>query len=198
MARTRRNHWKLFSVGALAITTATISLYFCISLLSPSAPLPSALAPADEARAKHALSTVGDRDVAAQATEASLRRAPLSAEAWTRMAYLRQPEGDLPSTAALEDLSMSYVAAPLGPDISRWRIRYLFENWPSLSPSLRLKALAELRNFAHFHRGSGALSASVDNPAGRMAANLAIRQGYADAENEAQAKAGEDRHNRLE
>lgn len=179
MAPRLRSQWKVYLCSGLAIGTALTSLLFSIGLMSTEAP--ALLAPSFEARARAAIIDPTLSAGAAEANDAALARAPMTAESWTRKAYLRYLETGKVDERAAKDMMMSYAVSPLDPDISRWRIRFLFENWTTLPPDLRALALTELKNFAHFHKGSGALASSIQNPAGQLAASFTVRQSYAEA-----------------
>lgn len=145
------------------------------------------LAPRREANAQALLAhDKPDRLGAAVETRAALAQAPTTASAWARLAHLeRTSAGTLPSSA-LNPLERSYAVAPFGPDITPWRVRFLFEHWPQLTPSLRAKAAAELRTLARHRDGVARdLVQSISNPAGRLAATLTRQLGRNDHAREA-------------
>lgn len=117
-------------------------------------------------------------DVAARENDAILASAPLSSTALVRKAFIIQQQGAGLDAAALASLESSYQAAPHGPDISRWRMRFMFENWSTLSPGLRERAIRELEVYARFHGGSAAFVRTIQTPSGRLAATLVSRRAY--------------------
>lgn len=119
-----------------------------------------------------------DLDRALTMSETALAQAPMDAGAWMQVAYVRWLKTGHLDSESLHALEMSYLAAPLGPDVTRWRLRFMFENWTALNPRLRALTLAELDNFAHFHKGAVTIVDRLESPAGRLAASLALRQIY--------------------
>ena len=78
--------------------------------------------------------------------------------------------------AALEALERSYEAAPLGPDVTTWRLTFLFERWRDLPAPLRQKAIAELGARAKTRaRNADEFPDTIRDPAGRLAARMAVR-----------------------
>jgi hypothetical protein len=171
----------ILTVGVL---TAAFAAILASGLTWPGASTPLTLAAQHEQRADEALSN--DRDGSPGLERAAienakvLESAPMTASAWLRASYIRTQTAGALDADALRDLDMSYRVAPLGPAVSRWRLRFVFENWPSLTPTIRAAALNELRVFAAYQTGSGALVNSIQNPAGRLAAKLTIRHVYMD------------------
>ena len=140
------------------------------------------LAPRREANAEalSAQDTPNPAGAAAQ-TRAALAQAPMTASAWARLAYLERASSGALTPAALDQLERSYAVAPFGPDITPWRVRFMFEHWTQLTPPLRAQAAAELRTLARHRDGVARdLVASIDNPSGRLAASLTRRLGQGD------------------
>lgn len=161
--------------GATAIASAVVAT----SLTWPEAGMLPALAASHERNADAALKTTPpDYDVAQIENAAALSSAPRTVTAWVRKAYIRRSQSSGLDTEALDSLEASYRAAPFGPDVTRWRMRFMFENWSSLTPSLRERAVAELEVFARFHKGSYAFARSIRDPSGRLAATLTARRTY--------------------
>lgn len=187
MARSRRHRTRQTALGArfwsayIALGAAT-----CASAMAAAASLSwPAVNPAQAPAARHELNAVAalgaasaDYRTAETENQAVLDLAPLTATAWVRKAYIRRQQSDRLDGEALDALERSYLAAPLGPDITRWRLRFMFECWPEVTPSLRARAIAELETFSRFHKGSYALARSIHDPSGRLAATLTARKTY--------------------
>lgn len=108
-------------------------------------------------------------------TEKLLAQRPGDASAWLRLAYIERARRTSLSMHAQALIMRSYELEPLGPELTRWRLSFLFENWNALSPSLRARAMAELS--AVFPRHGWALRnlpASIQDPQGRMVAFMAF------------------------
>lgn len=166
---------------ALLVSTCTVAaaLGVMIRLSSTDAALQGASAARRELNADSALrESPTDLTTAERENEAALSAAPLTATAWARKAYIRQAKTGGLDRDALADLESSYRAAPLGPDITRWRVKYMFENWGRLSPALRARATTELEVYARFHRGSNNLARTIRDPAGRLSATLTTQRAY--------------------
>lgn|GEM_PF-1258727 len=160
---------------ALVVTAAAAALTWALSLPLADTPLSPDLVAVHESRADAALAGPRPRAQAAwRESQAGLALAPATASAWLRLAWLRHGQVGRLDPVALGYLGRSYDAAPIGPDVSAWRIRYLLENWPDLPAGLRQRALNELITTSRF-RGPRArkLVEDIQNPAGRLAAQLA-------------------------
>jgi hypothetical protein len=130
----------------------------------------------DEDRANEALALQRpDLDAASADTWAALSQAPMTASAWSRLAYIDQVRSGRLTTEGRQYLERSYAVAPLGPDITPWRVRFAYENWQYMTPDLRQSAIAELRILTRY-RGWVAkdLPAEIQNPTGRFAAGMTI------------------------
>jgi len=179
-----------------ALMTLVLSGTMAAGLSAPSFALAPRLAPIEEERAARSLEAAPMGVAQAErATNFALAQAPMTASAWGRRAYLEQLRTAKLGDQAQADLDMSYYVAPVGPDISPWRLRFMFENWPALTPALRLKAMNELSNFAHYHKGSSALAQGIRDPAGRFASELVVNQSYTDDLRNQQAQARPQPHN---
>lgn len=142
------------------------------------------LAPPHEGRADALLkASPPDYEAAVAETRAALAQAPMTASAWARLAYIERSRADALTPAALANLERSYAVAPFGPDITRWRVRFMFEHWGELTPSLRTQAVDELRTLARY-RGEVArdLVKTINDPSGRLAARMTLSLGQADAQ----------------
>lgn len=172
---------KTTAIAALAIAVAGGAAVTTAGLTWPDAIHPD-LAPVHELRADRALSAQYPQTIAAdRESQATLAQAPTAASAWLRRAYVRQLATRTLDGQALGYLDKSYRAAPLGPDVTRWRLRFIFEHWPELTPDLRARAVGEMRNFARYHSGGPDIVRSIHNPTGRWAAALIERSGHNDA-----------------
>ena len=112
---------------------------------------------------------------AAHLTEQLIAQRPAAASPWLRLAYIERVQNGRLSTRAQALVLRSYALEPLGPELTRWRLTFLFENWDALSPLLRHKAMNELA--AVFPRHGWALRdlpSTIQNPRGRMMAFMAF------------------------
>jgi hypothetical protein len=127
-----------------------------------------------EARAVKAASTVpADLTEVRRQTLKSLAERPTDATAWARLAWVAAEEGDL--EGACEALDRSYTAAPFGPEITGWRLRFAFGMWGRLTPELRRQALSELEMTAETRpRLVQEIRADIVDPAGRWAIDLTL------------------------
>lgn len=159
----------------LAGTTALLGVGLIAAQIAPLAPTPTAplLIGAQEARADALAAT--DATAAAKAVDAGLALAPTAATSWLRIADLEVRQAGQLTPRAVEALERSYDAAPLGPDVTAWRLTFLFERWGETTPNLRARALAEMHAWAG-RKGSPApaMVEGLRNPAGRLAAQMAL------------------------
>lgn len=112
---------------------------------------------------------------ATRLTEQFIARRPTDAGAWLRLAYIDRLQHAPLSSQAQTRVIRSYDLEPFGPELTRWRQTFLFDNWPALSPELRERSLSELS--AVFPRHGWALRDvpdAVEDPQGRMAAFMAF------------------------
>lgn len=92
-----------------------------------------------------------------------------------RLAYIDRLQHTPLSRQAQIRVMRSYDLEPFGPELTRWRQTFLFDNWPALSPELRERSVSELS--AVFPRHGWALRDvpdAVEDPQGRMAAFMAF------------------------
>lgn len=176
--------WFRWAVLAGASGTAGLAITLASALTWPALATPVTLAAQHEQRADAALGDDGGAQAAfsdaARENNDTIARAPSTASAWLRAAYIRQQATGALDATSLRDLETSYRMAPLGPGVTRWRLRFVFENWQQVTPRTRASAIEELRVFASYNSGSRALVDSFENPAGRLAAKLIVRQVYLD------------------
>lgn len=130
------------------------------------------LATVSEARALAAADDASpDLRAVERATRATLAERPLDAAAWARLAWVADQQGK--SADMLDALDRSYVAAPYGPEITTWRLRFALDRWSRLSPDLRQQVLAELRVAARTRPALvREVHASLSDSTGRMALTL--------------------------
>lgn len=105
--------------------------------------------------------------------DAAGRWRPADATVALQQGYVESLRPGPLSRATVEALRKSYVIEPLGPDVSAWRLRFIFDHWSAMPQDLRDRALTELS--AAFPRHGWAmrdLSQSITDPAGRMVARL--------------------------
>lgn len=123
-----------------------------------------------------------DIQQSARLTEQLIARRPTDSAAWLRLAYIDKLQHAPLSAQAQAKVLRSYELEPFGPELTRWRQTFLFDNWPALSPALRERSLSELS--AVFPRHGWALRDipdAVDDPQGRMAAFMAFSRLRAEA-----------------
>lgn len=165
---------RLALVAALGVATLLAGLSLALPLGRPGAwdlDHPR-LAPVSEARAVAAAEAKpADLAEVERQTRATLTERPLDAAAWARLAWVADRRGD--TSAMLEALDRSYVAAPYGPEVTAWRLRFAFDRWPDLSPELRSQVRSELAVARRTRpRLVLEIETSVADPAGRMAMAL--------------------------
>tara|TARA_R110000850_G_scaffold190848_1_gene316920 strand:+ start:217 stop:771 length:555 start_codon:yes stop_codon:yes gene_type:complete len=169
-------HAYRLKLGA-AILIGTVSTIWsvgaAVSASVPSLDLPiiGRLALVSEPGAVRAAEGEGVQE-ALQANRLVLTSAPMTASAWLRIPYLQSRAGAPLNSASLVALENSYAVSPFGPDVTNWRLRFVFEHWSEVSPSLRRQAIAELKVLLT-NRGTRAFdSVEIQDPAGRLAARL--------------------------
>lgn len=161
---------------ALGLLTVVGGVAFAVPLTWPGgwAAEQPRLAAVSEARAARAATAtpVDLTEVRAQ-TLAVLAERPLDSIAWARLSWIAAEEGDI--QGARDALDRSYVAAPYGPEVTAWRLRFAFDLWGQLTPDLRRQVLAEL-NMTAATRPSivATVRDQVRDPAGRWALDLMV------------------------
>jgi len=164
--------------GGLVALTLGASALAVFAIAAPDADLAGAsgLTSVHEARANAAL-TSGTPDLtrAEAETRKSLAQSVAAPTPWLRLAYVEHERAGGFNPAVALAVRRSYDAAPYGPDDTPWRLTFLFDNWQAAGPELRQMALDELR-LAKAHNGYAlrGLPDSVSDPAGRLAAALAL------------------------
>ena len=159
--------------GAISLSGLALAL---TGLMGPIGPLPIDRQEAAAVERLQAPLPAGeDLGQATRLTEASIAQRPSDASAWLRLAYIDRARRSPLSERAQAQVLRSYELEPLGPELTRWRLSFLFENWDALSPSLQGKAMNELA--AVFPRHGWALRdlpSTIRNPRGRMIAFMAF------------------------
>ena len=159
--------------GALGLGGLAAAL---ASLFGPVGPLPLDRLEAAANKRLEAPAPAGeDLEQASRLTERYIAQRPTDASAWLRLAYIDRMRRSPLSERAQAHVLRSYELEPLGPELTRWRLVFLFENWDSLSPSLQGKAMNELA--AVFPRHGWALRelpSTIRDPRGRMVAFMAF------------------------
>lgn len=159
--------------GVLSLAGFALAL---AGLFGPIGPLPlDRLEAAADGRLREPAPRLEDLQQAARLTDQLIARRPTDASARLRLAYIDRARHASLSMRAQADVLRSYELEPLGPELTRWRLTFLFENWGALSPSLRDKAMTELG--AVFPRHGWALRdlpSTIQNPRGRMVAFMAF------------------------
>ena len=110
-------------------------------------------------------------------TRRSLEQRALDGSGWLRLAWLRSLSNSQFDDTANAAILNSYRAEPLGPEITRWRLAFVFDHWRSASPEVRARALEEL-TAAYPRRGweLDSLAPTLRDPTGRMIAVVATRR----------------------
>lgn len=176
MAERHAGRARRLIVGAFALGVLGLSGGLVLALAAPALPSPlaSSMVSVREARSDAAAAT--DLDKALAEAQAALALSPAAATAWLRVADLETRKAGGLTAAALEALGRSYEAAPLGPDVTTWRLTFLFERWRDLPAPLRQKAIAELGARARVRaRDADEFPDTIRDPAGRLAARMAVR-----------------------
>lgn len=161
-----------FAAVALLVTGA---MAFGASAVTVPVPVLAGLGVGAEARADHALRAGESVENTISANAKALNAAPMNAAAWLRIAYIRSANGAPLDKGAIEAIEKSYSVAPFGPDVTSWRLQFLYGRWAQLTPELRNEAMAE-----HLESGrqisltsavpadqGGALAAALMNRAAR-------------------------------
>ena len=170
---TARLTYRLRLAGAivLALATAAGAIALAVALSFPTSDFAAwfPLAAVSEARAQ-AASERSPPDL--QRVEAESRRTleirPGDASAWCRLAWVAAQQGR--RADMLDALDRSYAVAPYGPDVTAWRLRFVFDHWPELTPDLRRQASQELAVATWDRRGLvDQAEADINDPAGRLA-----------------------------
>ena len=168
---------RLLAAIALALATLAGGVFLAVplSMRLRVYPGPVPLAAVSEAEAERAATARPPRLAEAEAaTRRTLEVRPMDAAAWSRLAWIAREEGRNP--AMLDALDRSYAVAPYGPEVTAWRLRFAFQNWPSLTSELRGQALGELAVTARDRPGvADAASPDITDPAGRLAFTLGRR-----------------------
>jgi hypothetical protein len=182
---------KLASVSALGAVTLASALSLALALTLPQTRLPilAGFGVGAEARANHAAQRDMPAAEALKINRASLDAAPMNAAAWMRIAWLKTRNGSSLDAQGLDAIEKSYSVSPYGPDVSVWRMTFLFEHWEQLTPDIRKEVLAE-QSVQPWRQTFDA--ATITNPSGRLAAQLnQVRAREALAVKEAAEKAAE-------
>jgi hypothetical protein len=165
---------KLALIVALGGATLVGGLGLALPLSQPAtwAAAQPRLAAVSEARAVAAASnTPPDLSAARSRSFEGLSDRPLDSTAWVRLAWIADQEGR--EADMLDALDRSYVAAPHGPEVTEWRLRFGFDRWARLTPELRRQARVELA-VASTTRPQmiERVREAVRDPSGRMAMAL--------------------------
>jgi hypothetical protein len=169
------------AAGGLALAAVGAAGTLLIGYAAPDSALARALPIADLANIRANEHLAGahpsphDLVEAEKESRRALALSPLDSSAWTRLAYIdalrRPPLGP----QGLDALRKSYVVAPLGPDISRWRVRFALERWAALPADLQAKVEAEIDPLWWRDRDYvEGLPDQVADPAGHLAVRLEI------------------------
>lgn len=176
-----------FGVGALAFTGALALASVRPDLRAPGL---TALGVGAEARADRlaiAAATTGGVAQALTANREALNAAPMTAAAWLRIAWLRAQNGARLDSRSLEAMEKAYSVAPFGPDVTTWRLAFVYDHWSDLTPALRKDATAEHYETA-LRRPARLDTAAIADPSGRLAATLTEARAAAERAKRRQAR----------
>lgn len=168
----------LISLGLASLSfVMAAAVAACLAFPTSGLAEASGLVWVHEARAERLLAgpdpSVSAQDEARRQTLLSLRSDPANATAWLRLAYLDSLQPTGLDEAGRKALARSYVVAPYGPDDTGWRLRFAFNHWTALDQDLRKSVLREFELAAR-HGAYRSLPASLEDPAGRLAATLTL------------------------
>ena len=155
-----------FATAALVFTSA---IAIGVSVTGRPVPVLGDLGIGAESRADHAVQSGMASAEALRVNEAALAAAPMNAAAWLRIAYIHSLDGASLNASALGAVQKSYSVAPYGPDVTRWRLQFLYDHWGQLNAELRAEAMDEHLAYGRQIRLSP--SASSDQ-AGWLASSL--------------------------
>lgn len=176
MAERQAGRARRLIAGAFALGVLGLSGGLVLALAAPTLPSPLASSMVSVREARSDAAAAADLDKALAEAQAALTLSPAAATAWLRVADLETRKAGGLTAAALEALDRSYEAAPLGPDVTTWRLTFLFERWRDLPAPLRQKAIAELGARARVRaRDADEFPDTIRDPAGRLAARMAVR-----------------------
>lgn len=176
MAERQAGRARRLIVGAFALGVLGLSGGLVLALAAPGLPSPLASSMISVRETRSDALAPADLDRALAEADAALKLSPAAATAWLRVADLETRKAGGLTPAALEALERSYEAAPLGPDVTIWRLTFLFERWRDLPAPLRQKAIAELSARTRARaRSSDDFADTIQDPAGRLAARMAVR-----------------------
>ena len=169
MKSTARYRVKTVACVAFAITSLVLTTAIAVGATSGAVQIPGLreLGLGAEARADVAARDQQAPDVAFILNRSAIESAPMNASAWLRVAYLRSQSSEALDDLAIDGIRRSYSVAPFGPDVTTWRLQFLYGHWSQIPLDLRQEAMAE-------HRVYGRLvaidDASLADPAGKLTA----------------------------
>lgn len=130
------------------------------------------------AASAHALGERGGAPAARQYINRELAWGDSRPSAWCRLALADFNQSGRFDAKVDRNLMKSYDAAPFDTELFTWRLQFVFDNWQSVSPALRTRAMREARAF-HAKWETRLVVESViprvRNPTGQFALRLAIR-----------------------
>lgn len=176
---TARLTYRLRLAGAvvLALVTTAGAIVLAVALSGPTSDFATGfpLTAVSEARAEAAAeASPPDLQSVEAATRRTLEIKPGDSSAWCRLAWVAAQQGRRPEM--LDALDRSYAVAPFGPDITAWRLRFIYEQWADMTPDLRRQASAELAVATRDRPGLvAAAEIDIHDPTGRLAFILTRR-----------------------
>ena len=107
------------------------------------------------------------RDLSLALNDKAIKASPMNAAAWLRVAYIRSGEAGPLDKTAVDAVRRSYSVAPFGPDVTAWRLKFLYGRWSSLPSDIRAYVIDEHKTYG---RQVVIDSSVLTDPSGRLAA----------------------------
>jgi hypothetical protein len=159
---------------AAAVAVAASSAWLLTAMVFPESSVGrgAPLLAATEARALAALDA-GNLEQSRIETRRSLALTPYNAWAWCRLAYIEAQRTNEANPEVVRALRMSYRGAPLGPEVTRWRLTFIFDHWDQVTPDIRRNAMDEIMARGVLgHPLAEYVMRRTGNPAGILALEL--------------------------
>jgi hypothetical protein len=166
----------LIMVAAGVVAAASVWLLTAMVFPQSSVGRGAPLLAATETRALAALDA-GDLEQSRMETWASLALTPYNAWAWCRLAYIEAQRTGGVNPKVVRALRMSYRSAPLGPEVTRWRLTFIFDHWDQVTPDIRRNAVDEIMARGDLGRPLAEyVTRRTGNPAGILALELVSKR----------------------
>lgn len=122
-----------------------------------------------EARADTAVREQRASELSISANRSAIEASPMNAAAWLRMAYIQSAHSGSLDAGSIDAIDRSYSVAPFGPDVTAWRLQFLYGHWSQLPPDLRKEVMAE---HVTYGRPIAITDERIPDRAGKLAAVL--------------------------